>query len=442
MDSSPYPSSKLDSGLFYLIIAAVVCVILSLLFSASESAFLGLNKLRLHYLRKKGDKRAVRAGKMLDRKEELLNMLLVGNEIVNVALSIILTSIFYELFGASGLGYATGISTVALLIFGEITPKSVTTRHPETFAFLLSRFVTVFFYLLRPLVIVFTFISRCILRIFGINTQEKHATFTEDEIKTFIDVGSEVGAIEKGEKTMMNRVMRFSDLEAHDIMIPRPKIVGIRSDMRYRDIIQLSERTRLSRFPVYEEDLDKILGVLYVKDLLLYKGTIGEFNVCNLMKEPIYVPGSTSMSNVQKLLRESRQSFAIVIDEYSGTDGILTNEDIARQIFGEIADDFQAKGRATDIRLTNKDNFVLEGTARLSDLEEDLHIRLESSVNETLAGFVCEKLERIPVPGDTIEIENYTFTVTKMDGLRVARVYISKIAAHEEEEIEDDSAMD
>ncbi|MBP5283575.1 MAG: HlyC/CorC family transporter, partial [Treponema sp.] len=375
---------------------------------------------------------------MLDRKEELLNMLLVGNEIVNVILSVIMTMLFLELFGPAGLGIATGISTILLLIFGEITPKSVTTRHPETFAFLLSRYVTFFFYFLRPLVIIFTFVSRCILRIFGINTKEKKATFTEDEIKTFIDVGSEVGAIEKGEKNMMNRVMRFTDLQATDIMVPRTKIVGIVPEMHYRDIVQLSERTRYSRFPVYQDDLDNITGVLYVKDLLLYKGALSDFSVEKIMRKPLFVPGSLSMSEVQELLRENKQSFAVVIDEYSGTDGILTNEDIARQIFGELADDFQSRGRATDFRINNPDNVVIEGTSRLSDLEEDLHIKMESAINETLAGFICEKLGKIPVAGDTIEVEPYSFTVTKMDGLRVARVYCSRINRNYMQEADDD----
>ena len=192
--------------MIFRFILAAACITLSSLFSASESAFLGLNKLRVHFLREKGDKRAIRAGKLLERKEELLNMLLVGNEIVNVALSVTLTAIFLRLFGPAGLPIATFIATVLLLIFGEITPKSVTTTHPETCAFALSGFVKLFFYILRPFVVFFTFISRIILRIFGISTKKKAVSFTEDEIKTLIDVGGEEGVLEAGEKKMMSRV--------------------------------------------------------------------------------------------------------------------------------------------------------------------------------------------------------------------------------------------
>ena len=419
-----YPSSKL----ILLFVLAAVCITLSSLFSASESAFLGLNKLRVHFLREKGDKRATRAGELLERKEELLNMLLVGNEIVNVALSVILTSIFLKLFGAAGLGIATFIATVLLLIFGEITPKSVTTTHPETCAFALSGFVKIFFYLLRPLVVFFTFISRFILRLFGINTKKKHVSFTEDEIKTLIDVGGEEGVLEAGEKTMMSRVFKFSDLNATDIMIPRLKVVCIDPDMSYRDVVQLSERTRISKFPVYEnDDIDNIIGVLYVKDMLFFTEVREDFSVRKVMRPPLFIPGTTKMSSIQELLHENHQSFAIVIDEYSGTDGILTIEDIEQEIFGAIADDIYHESEEEQQEQSDFDEFIsltIDGSERLIDLEERLRIKLESKLNETIAGYICEKLGRIPMVGESIEESNFIFTVEKIEGHRIAKVHV------------------
>lgn len=419
-----YPSGKL----VILFILAAICITLSSLFSASESAFLGLNKLRVHFLREKGHKQATRAGKLLERKEELLNMLLVGNEIVNVALSVILTSIFLKLFGTAGLPIATFIATVLLLIFGEITPKSVTTTHPETCAFALSGFVKIFFYILRPFVVFFTFISRGILRIFGISTKKKAVSFTEDEIKTLIDVGEEEGVLEAGEKTMMSRVFKFSDLNATDIMIPRLKIIGIEPGMSYRDVVQLSERTRISKFPVYEnDDIDNIIGVLYVKDMLFFTEVREEFSVRKVMRPPLFIPGTTKMSSIQELLHENHQSFAIVIDEYSGTDGILTIEDIEQEIFGAIADDIYHEEEEIEEREHSEFeefvSFSLEGSTRLIDLEDMLKIKLESKLNETIAGFICEKLGRIPIPGESIEESNYVFTVEKLEGHRIAKVH-------------------
>lgn len=424
-----YPSDNL----IILLLIAITCIVLSSLFSASESAFLGLNKLRVHFLREKGDKRAIRAGKLLERKEELLNMLLVGNEIVNVTLSVVLTSIFLKLFGAAGLGIATSIATVLLLIFGEITPKSLTTRYPEKSSFFLSRFVWFFFYFLRPFVIVFTSISRLFLKIFGISTKKKQATFTEEEIKTFIDVGGEEGVLENGEKNMMNRVFKFTDLNATDIMVPRCDVIGIETKASYRDIIQLSERTRISRFPVYTEDgIDNILGVLYVKDLLFFRGAKEDFSVEKLMRPPLFIPGTTKMSSIQEMMRKNKQSFAVVIDEYSGTDGILTTEDIEREIFGAIADDFQKAGDPTSVHIKNPDDNLLDGSARLIDLADELHLKLESRYNETIGGYICEVLGHIPVPGEFIEVGEYRFEVSSMDRLRIASVHCTKIPGGEE----------
>lgn len=424
-----YPSDNL----IILLLIAITCIVLSSLFSASESAFLGLNKLRVHFLREKGDKRAIRAGKLLERKEELLNMLLVGNEIVNVTLSVVLTSIFLKLFGAAGLGIATSIATVLLLIFGEITPKSLTTRYPEKSSFFLSRFVWFFFYFLRPFVIIFTSISRLFLKVFGISTKKKQATFTEEEIKTFIDVGGEEGVLENGEKNMMNRVFKFTDLNATDIMVPRCDVIGIETKASYRDIIQLSERTRISRFPVYTEDgIDNILGVLYVKDLLFFRGAKEDFSVEKLMRPPLFIPGTTKMSSIQEMMRKNKQSFAVVIDEYSGTDGILTTEDIEREIFGAIADDFQKAGDPTSVHIKNPDDNLLDGSARLIDLADELHLKLESRDNETIGGYICEVLGHIPVPGEFIEVGEYRFEVSSMDRLRIASVHCTKIPGGEE----------
>ena len=421
---SDYPSAKL----IILFVLAALCITLSSLFSASESAFLGLNKLRVHFLREKGHKKAIRAGKLLERKEELLNMLLVGNEIVNVALSVILTSIFLKLFGAAGLPIATFIATVLLLIFGEITPKSVTTTHPETCAFALSGFVKVFFYILRPLVVFFTFISRGILRLFGISTKKRAVSFTEDEIKTLIDVGGEEGVLEAGEKKMMSRVFKFTDLNATDIMIPRLKVICIDPGMSYRDVVQLSERTRISKFPVYEnDDIDNIIGVLYVKDMLFFTEVRDEFSVRKVMRPPLFIPGTTKMSSIQELLHENHQSFAIVIDEYSGTDGILTIEDIEQEIFGAIADDIYHEVEEEEKEHSEFEEFVstsLDGSMRLIDLEDTLRIKLESKLNETIAGYICEKLGRIPMVGESIEESNFVFTVEQIEGHRIAKVHV------------------
>ena len=439
-----------------LLVLAAACIVLSTLFSASESAFLGINKLRVHYLREQGDRRARRVGRLLERKEELLNTLLVANELVNVALSVILTSIALKLFGAAGLSLSTLVATVLLLLFGEITPKIITTRIPEESAFFVSGFVTAVFYLLQPFVAFFTFISRTILRFRGIDTKKEAVSFTEDEIKTFIDVGGEQGVLERAEKSMMSRVFRFTDLAAVDIMVPRLNIVAIKGGMNYRDILQLSERTRLKRFPVIRADIDDIIGVLYIKDLLFYGGSVQDFSVERVMREPLFIPATAKMSAIQALLREKKQTLAIVIDEYSGTNGILTKEDIAHEIFGAIADDYEQSGFSTGIELVQAiaaagtdganaanaaaaggrgrgtasvssdgtiSDIMLDGSARLDDVSEALHIQLSSRDSDTIAGYLCEKLGHIPAAGEYVTAGGYVFYVARMDRLRVSHVH-------------------
>ncbi len=412
-----------------LLVLAAACIVLSTLFSASESAFLGINKLRVHYLREQGDRRAERVGRLLDHKEELLNTLLVANELVNVALSVILTSIALKLFGPAGLTLSTLVATLLLLLFGEITPKIITTRIPDESSFFVSGIITLVFYLLKPLVAFFTAISRTILRLRGIDTKKEAVSFTEEEIKTFIDVGGEQGILETAEKRMMSRVFRFTDLEAVDIMIPRIKIIPIKPDMRYRDILQLSERTRLKRFPVIRDGLDDIIGVLYIKDLLFYQGDLQDFRVEKIMREPLFIPGSTKMSAIQALLHEKKQTFAVVIDEYSGTDGILTTEDIAEEIFGALTDDYDQSGRATGAAgkeataTASADDYLLDGSMLLDDVNELLHIKLSSSDNDTIAGFICEKLGEIPHAGDYVKDAGFLFYVARMDGRRVSQVH-------------------
>ena len=253
------------ASIWGLLLVAVVLIILSLIFSASESAFLSINKLRVRFLRNQKNKRAVRTWRLLNNKERLINTLLVGNNIVNIAISSILTVIAIDLFGNAGVGIATFVATLLLLIFGEITPKTVATRHPEPIAFFFSGFICVLEVVLNPVVFILTEFSRIVLKLFGIDTKKKNVSFTEEEIKTFIDVGGEEGILGTSEKTMMRRVFKFTDLEAKDIMIPRKKIISVPLTARYNDIIELSERCSLSRFPVYHKDIDDIVGILYVK---------------------------------------------------------------------------------------------------------------------------------------------------------------------------------
>lgn len=413
---------KTEVPMWALLVSAAVLILLSLSFSAAESAFLSINKLRVRFLRNKKNRRAAKVWRLLNNKEKLINTLLVGNNIVNVALSAIITYISLRLFGNAGVSIATLIATVLLLVFGEISPKTIATHHPEPIAFFFSDFISVLEVLLSPVVFVLTHIAQFFLRIFKIDTKKKNVSFTEEEIKTFIEVGSEQGVIEHDEKNMMHRVFKFTDLEARDIMVPRKKICAISINATYSQVIEISERHLLSRFPVYKKNIDDIVGILYIKDLLFYKNCVPQFSVEKVMRPPLFILATKKMSSIQVMLHENHQSMAVVMDEYSGTYGLLTSEDIACEIFGPIADEH--KPYAPRIELHDEKNNFVEGLSRLVDLNEQLGTHLKSSCAETLGGYVSECLGRIPQEGESVVREGWKFTVVKMDDKRVAKVLV------------------
>lgn len=421
MDSSQPPS---NIPIWVLLIIVAVLITLSMIFSATESAFLSINKLRVRFLKNKKDKKASRVFRLLNNKERLINTLLVGNDIVNIAISAILTVISLRLFGNAGVGIATFVATLLLLIFGEISPKTFATHNPEAIAFFFSGFISVLEIILSPLVAAFTFCSRGILKLAKINTSEKKVSFTEEEIKTIIDVSSEQGILEKNGKQMMQRAFKFSDLAAKDIMTPRKNIKAIRIDENFNNIIEMSERFGLSRFPVYVNDIDDIVGILYTKDLIPYKKNPEKFKLEDVIRQPLFILETKKMSSIQQMLWENKQSMAVVIDEYSGTYGVLTSEDIVREIFGSTTDENKSFARKVEINPQQKDNIEISGLSRLNDLNEQLGIKLNSNNVETLGGYICEKLGAIPQLGQNILEQGYRFTVSKMDDNRVAKVLI------------------
>ncbi|MBO4638915.1 MAG: HlyC/CorC family transporter [Treponema sp.] len=404
-----------------------------MLFSISESAFLGMNKLRLRILRKNKDKRAIRVGKLLDKKEHLINTILISNDLVNIFLSAILTSIALSLFGQKGVTIATFTATILLLIFGEITPKTIATRCPDPIAYGLSGFVNVFVKLMHPLVFVITAFAQVMLRLFGIKSDKHKKSYTEEEIKTFFEMSSESGIIEEDENRFMNQIFKFSDLQAEDIMVPRTRIKVVPSTATYRDIIELSQRLGHTRFPVCRKSIDDIIGIIYLKDMIKYKSCSQNFSLQQVMRPPLFILGTKTMSQVQELMFENHQSIAIIVDEYSGTDGIVTEKDISREIFAMPGDD-SLRGKVFDFdNVEDKHDFEVNGSVLLRVLKDDLKIPLDSDINETIGGWFTEQINRMPQTGDLIEFKGWTFEVKKIQAHRIERMRIYKQAKEVEE---------
>ncbi len=405
-----------------LLVASVALVTLSMLFSVSESAFLSMNKLRLRILRKEKNKKALRAGRLLENKELLINTLLVANDLVNILLSSIITAVAMRIFGSKGVGIATFVVTLVLLIFGEITPKAISTRKPDGIAYALSLFVDVVVHILRPVVILFTAFSRLVLKIRGISVEKPEHTYSEEDIKSFIEVGEETGVLENGEKNMMNSVFKFTDITAAEIMVPRTSIVRVGENATYSDVIEKAQKTKFSMFPVYKKNIDDIIGILYLKYLL--KTNPSEFDIKKLMRPPLFIPGTRKITSVVQVMQENRQSMAIIIDEYSGTDGLITQSDIHREIFGTTGNKVTLQDEKNLEILKNKDNFTVDGSTLLVDLKIYFGIKLESNINDTLGGWITEKLDRLPLVGDSVEESGVVYTVTAMEKRRITQVQI------------------
>lgn len=407
-----------------LIAACCILIVLSMLFSISESSFLAMNKLRLRVLRKQKDKHALRTGKLLDKKEILINSLLVANDFVNIMLSALLTAVFLKVFGKKGVEIAALTVTVLLLIFGEITPKTIAARNPDAIAYALSRFAAAVVVILHPAVALFTAAANAALKLRGINVRQNRQSYTEEDIKQFIDAGWETGVLERDEKTMMTRAFQFTDLEAQSIMTPRTQIAALPSDAPFRAVLELAKRTRLSYFPVYEGTIDRIIGILYLKDMIRFSdGT--PFCMKAAVRPPLFILGSKKISSVQQLLREKNQSAVIVTDEYAGTFGFLTKDGIYRAIFGG-----EGSGReVSDAQLPDAGpaDFYADGGMLLSDLKERADIALCARISETLGGWLMEKLGRIPEKGDAVLSDGAVFTVTDVYRRRVKQVRIRRL---------------
>lgn len=407
----------------FLVFLAVVFITLSTFFSMSESAFLSVNKLRIRFLRNNKHKGALRAGKLLDNKDKLLNVVLIGNNLVNIGVSAILTSLALKYFGAAGVGIATFVATILLLIFGEISPKTLGTLYPEALSFKLAPFISFFSILFYPLVLFFTTVSRLLLAMLGLRLKKTAVSFTEEEIKTLIEVGEEEGVLESREKNMMHRVFSFTDLAAKDIMVPRTEIISLSLQASFTDILELSQKTKLSRFPVFGKDVDDIQGIVYIKDLLAFKNNFYDFTLKKIMRAPLFILETKNMTAVQQLLQEKNQTIAIVLDEYSGIAGLLTQQDIIREIFGTLYDEYDSPTPSVGMPF-DENGGVVSGKTRLSKISATLGITMNSDFHETIAGYIMEELDRIPVEGDVIATKGWVFSVDEMANRRIQKVSI------------------
>ncbi len=414
------------------IFALIILLFLSAFFSSAETALTTVNRHRIRGLADEGSRRAKRVLYLLENREKMLSAILIGNNIVNLSASSLTTTLAIHLASNSGLsansstliGLATGILTLLILIFGEITPKNLATRKSESMSLAYSGIILWITRILTPVIYVVNLFSEILGRMLGIG-RDGDQTMTEQELRTIVDVSTEDGVIEPEEKTMINNVLYFGDSVAKDIMVPRIEMTFASEDMTYDELVEIFLQDQYSRLPVYRESKDHVVGILNLKDLFFYHEThpSGSFDIHDIMREPFFTYEFQKTSVLMEEMRNNSITFAIVLDEYGTTAGLVTLEDLIEEIVGDIRDEFD-EWESQIIRCTGDNEYEIEGSARLADINDALGTDIESEDYDSIGGHMIELLDHFPEEGETVREGNYLYSILKMDNNRIESVYL------------------
>lgn len=413
------------------IIAIVLLVVFSAYFSATETAFTSLNKIRIKNMANDGDHKAKKVMDLSEQYDSLLSTILVGNNIVNIALSAIATVLFLELYPKYGATISTIVATVVVLIFGEISPKSVAKENPEKFAMFSAPIIKVFMVILTPINWVFGCWKKLLAKIFKFENKD---AITEDELLTMVEEAETEGGIGEEQSELIQNAIEFNELEAWDVLTPRVEMRAIETGTSEEEIGEIFIETGFSRLPVYEDDLDNIVGVLNQKDFHNYiKG--GRAPVSEYVKPVIFVAGSIKIAQLLKKLQSEKTHIAIIVDEYGGTSGLVTMEDIIEELVGEIYDEHDTEELQDIVKTQDGSYRVLCGTNLdkmfdYFDVEEDIDAT-------TVNGWVVLELDRLPKKGDkfryTADYKQFDVIVTKADERKALEIIV-KVTELEREE--------
>lgn len=426
------------------ILILVVLLILSAYFSSAETALTTVNKIRLRALAEEKNKAAKRVLKLIEDPSKMLSAVLICNNIVNLSASSISTSYAFSICKRMGLedstslgaGIATGILTVLILIFGEITPKNLATKNAERISLLYSRSILFITHLLTPIIFVVNQIARFFLFILHVDTSEGSSGITEDELRTFVDVSHEEGVIESEERQMITNIVDFGDSLAKDVMIPRMDIAMVEANISYEDLLTEFTENKFARLPVYEETIDNIIGIINLKDFVFYKGDKENLNIKSLIREAHM---TYEYKNVAELFMEMQKDsipMTIVLDEYGALAGLITIEDLIEEIVGELRDEYDTD-EEDEIQLLHESVYKVLGSTPLDDIAETLDIPLESDDYDSIAGHVINLLQHFPNVGETAEDSYATYTVLKVDGNRIDKLKLELKPRNEDEDEEE-----
>ncbi len=405
-----------DPGNLFLIVVFGFLLLLSGFFSAVEVAFVSLSPAKVRAL---AEERPGRVSSLIaalkNRPQHLLTTILIGNNLVNVFVASLATVVATDFFGSMGLGIATGATTFMILVFGEIIPKGFAQRHAVGFAFASAYPI---YFLDRALSPITWFFGK----LFDAFGPVRGKTMTEGELVALVDIGTEEGEIKEHEQKMIQNVLEFTDISAKEVMVPVTQMAALQVDTPLDAVLEVLVTEHFSRYPVYGKDLNDILGVLYQKDVLTALTKKQEVDIRSLLHRAYFVPETTKISAILKVMQRGRTHLAIVVNEYGAISGMVTIEDLIEELVGEIKDEFDEE---SPVKRIKGGGFLIDAAISLRDLREDHAIDMpEGDDYETLGGLVISELQEIPVGGETFRVGPYAMTVAEMDGKRVSKVRV------------------
>ena len=411
----------MDSGDVTQLIILIILLMLSAFFSSAETALTPVNRIRIRSLADDGSKRAKTVLKITDNSGKMLSAILIGNNIVNVAAASITTSLAYSL-GGSAVAIANAVITVAILLFGEITPKTTATIHAEKLALIYAPIISIFMKIMTPVIFIINGLSNAVLLLLRIDPNAKNQTMTENELRTIVDVSHEDGVIESDEKEMIYNVFDLGDAKAKDVMVPRVHVTFADVNTTYEELIEIFREDKFTRLPIFEDSTDNVIGTINMKDLLLFDNT-KEFHIRDILREAYFTYEYKNISELLVEMREASFNIAIVLDEYGDTAGLITLEDILEEIVGEIHDEYD-ENEEDFIKEIGECEYMIEGSTNLDDLNDRLDLQLESEDYDSLGGFIIEHLDRLPEEGDSITTEDgLRLVVESLDKNRIESVH-------------------
>ena len=416
----------MDTSPIIQLVIIFILLILSAFFSSSETALTTVSKLKLRTLADEGSKRAKKVLNVIENPGKLLSTILIGNNIVNISVSALTTTFCTEIFGSKFIGVATGILTILVLIFGEVTPKTLATQYSVQFSMFVVYPIWILMIILTPAIWLLNIITGLIYKIFKVDPSATGNLMTESELRTMVNVSHEEGVIENEERFMISNVVDFGDALTKDIMIPRADVVCADVNSTYDELVKLFIEEAYSRIPIYEESKDNIIGILYLKDLFFYRESNDKrnFNLRKILRKPVYAYEYQKTSQIFNDMKTASTTMLIILDEYGVTSGIITMEDLIEEIVGEIRDEYD-DDENDFIKQLDETTYDIDASIKLDDLNDALNITLSSDDYDSLAGYVIQLMDKLPNEGEEVSDDNLHFKVTKVTKNRIERVTLS-----------------